>query len=352
MVRLGPAFVFFALFVNGQPVLAQVVHAVLCVPTEFRAQSAQANASTNAGSQGGLRHIRSILDYLPEDKLRITELIGDDYAAETLLSTIRGLRVSADDTVFVYVIAHGLFDSDQRFMLHVSNLAYPPSIARERIVKEVRSHDVRLGIIITESCAKFNRMVKEDIDRIFGGTPRTATSDRRKDAPELVKHLFLRERGHVDFLGATAGQVAGYYSSTGPIFTKALEETVQRRLQQRLSWDAVFLEARQVVWRKTNRAQTPLATATPKHVKRNLAIFDMAVKGSDRKVVIAVVDKGGNIERIGLKPNDVILSINENTITTTGQYLVVVDRLRLGDVVRFQIGRGGTRFSVSLDTRK
>lgn len=333
-----------------QRAYSQTVHAVLCVPTEYKAKSPAKNDSTNKGATIGLQDIRSILNELPRENLSVTELTGEDFNADTLLRTIRNLKPAPNDTVFVYVVAHGSFDPDHRFWLHVGNEQGEHRIGRHKITAEVRRHDVRLGVLITESCGVLSKGDIERVNEIFrrNGTVYTTQSQTRNGSV-LLNHLLLTERGYVDFLSASAGQSAGFNVEIGPFFTRALSCVVDANLDRKLSWDQVFLEAKKLVGNKTRNEQIPLAVSTPAISKRNFAVFDMSVQGLSGKVRIAEIDKGGNIDQLGLKVGDVIAAINGTRISTTGQYLLVGGGVRKGSQVQLLIERNGAYFEVTLD---
>jgi PDZ domain len=349
--RLVRSLFLLVLFIfTPQRAYSQTVHAVLCVPTEYKAQSPEKNDSTNKGAAIGLQDIRSILNELPGENQSVTELTGEDFNANTLLRTIRNLRPAPNDTVFVYVVAHGSFDPDHRFSLHVGNERGKQDIGRHKLTAEVRRHDVRLGVLITESCGV---IANEDIDRvkdIFRGN-RTVytTQSQTRNGSLLLNHLLLTERGYVDFLSASAGQPANYNTEIGPFFTRALWCVVDANLDRKLSWDQIFLEAKKLVANGTRNTQIPLAVSTPTISKRNYALFDMSVEGLSGKVRIAEIDKGGNIDQLGLKEGDVIAAINGTRISTTGQYLLVGGGVRKGSQVHLLIERNGALFEVTLD---
>lgn len=352
-LKIAFLVLFLAQAIGYSCTQAQIVHAILCAPTEYQAdKSEQKNKDTQTASEAGLLVVKAFLDRLPQDNLNLTIHKGKDYNEEKILSTIRNLRTSKNDTVFVYIIAHGNFSAEKRFNFLLNN--HPtPSTERHKITAEIRRHDVRLGVFITESCGSIaSNSDMEQMERIFRRTKGDIVQYRTGAPPELIDNLFLRESGFVDFLAASAGEGASFSAQTGPFFTSNLEKSIYKNLDARLTWDSIFLQSKRLTQIQTGGSQTPLALATPSVVKRNYVMFDMAVEGFGGKVRIAEVDQGGNIEQIGLKKGDFILGINDKRISTTGEYLYLVDKIPRNSDVQFDILRDGVTFRRSLNLNR
>ena len=180
---------------SAAPAGAQVLHAVLCVPTQYAAKrNPLENQYTNrAGEQIALRWNR-ILQRIPPQRRNVVMLLDDDYHKDRLLGEIRCLNPATNDAVFVYCVAHGSYNPVDRFVLSVGNDESPNSwLPRSALSAEIRKMNVRLGVLITESCAIHNRDSRtiEEVDRIVGKKARSMRAAPSESISALLDQLFM-----------------------------------------------------------------------------------------------------------------------------------------------------------------
>ncbi len=350
---LGILISFFGVAAGLHPIVfGQAVHAIMCFPTEYRAKENEAdNIWTNSTSYAGAAKIQHILSLLPEGQVEVTELTGEQYDGAVLLRTIRELRLQPEDSLLVYVVAHGSFDPEHRYVMHVGNTDAAGLITHHMLSREVRKHDIRLGVLIGESCGSIAPHKREEVENIVGrNIPQAATARHRGDSESrLVRNLFLGQRGFVDFTSARAGEGAHGSLHEGPDFTFCFHQTIVQRSSENLDWDQVFSITKAKLISKSNGKQVPVAMATPSIVSRNKALLEISLVGVGGRVQIKTVRSGGKGFEAGLQEGDVVVSVNGIRIQTTGQYLKALDQATASGKIKFAIARNGQTHEIEVE---
>ncbi|MEZ4762446.1 MAG: PDZ domain-containing protein [Calditrichia bacterium] len=70
---------------------------------------------------------------------------------------------------------------------------------------------------------------------------------------------------------------------------------------------------------------------------------EYGLSDSDYGVIIQGIAQGGVAERAGLERGDLIMRINRNRITNTGEFAAAIKEIEPGDAVLLQIKRDGRR---------
>ena len=331
----------------SSPLRAQVIHAILCVPTSYAAGSEDKNLKTSLAGTRAKNVVQQMFADVPREQLHLQILDEENYRSDLLIDAIRQIRPRANDVIFVYCVGHGGFDPNNRYGIVVNNSDERISMRRSDISKEIRRFDVRLGILFTESCAAYHPSHAPDVRRIVGA-PRVAQSSApvRKAMPPVIDALFMKERGFVDIAAAKVGTTASFSLEAGPHFTASFADVVENNKNGRLNWDQVFHLAVARLKAYDTR-QIPIVFATPSIVKRNKATMDMSVRAIDGTVRVCEVDDNGNAQTAGFQLDDVIVAIEDDRIATTGQYLLAMDRYGGNPVIRISIRRGEREMTIN-----
>jgi|GEM_PF-3460804 hypothetical protein len=160
---------------------------------------------------------------------------------------------------------------------------------------EQNEHDIRLGVLIGESCGSIAPKNREQVENIVGrDIPQTATGGHRGDSDSrLVCNLLLGQRGFVDFTSARAGEGASGSHIDGPDFTFCFHQAIVQRSAENLDWDQVFDITKAKLICKSNGKQVPVAMATPSIVSRNKALLEISLVRVGGRVQIKTVREGG-----------------------------------------------------------
>ncbi|NTV91984.1 MAG: DegQ family serine endoprotease [Chlorobiaceae bacterium] len=67
------------------------------------------------------------------------------------------------------------------------------------------------------------------------------------------------------------------------------------------------------------------------------------------KVIITSVDQSSNAFRAGLRPGDVIVSVNKQPITTSAQYSALLSKVKSGDLLFLLVERGGSKIYLAFN---
>lgn len=172
-----------------------------------------------------------------EKRLVKTVLDGQYAHPQNVVTVIRNLRPAPDDVVLVYYAGHGAFDPSRGHFLNMR----AGKLFRSTIQAEMKKHEVRLSVLITESCStveptrSFHKSLKP------GGPP---TGNW-----ETLSKLFFETSGTVDVNSSKPSQTAAASSDTGAFFTHSLADVLCRPPAADLTWQTAIRQAERGVWR-------------------------------------------------------------------------------------------------------
>jgi hypothetical protein len=197
--------------------------------------------------------------------------------------------------------------------------------------------------LVTESCAGISNdpEVISAIRRIM--TPRvvTAYGDEPESPEEVMRRLFLKERGTVDLAASEVTQFA-MFNADGPFFLRSLCAALQSSARNG-SWEEVFSHTKQMLSDATRGQQKPVAISLPANTGSNRASLGISAKAIDAQVILTKILPNTPASRIGLEVNDVIERINHAPIRTTGELLEAVKRSP--ETAELVINRDGNRLT-------
>lgn len=320
---------------------AQAVYAIIACPTVQTGGSD--DTGTNRAGAISTKLVSKILEPLGND-VRTIDLSGRDYSSSKVLDAISNCPAGPQDTIFVYLVGHGSFDPKNRWTIIVDNdFRNGRRLVRGDVTRALRTRNVRLGILITESCAGVSDdpAIKDTVRRIM--TPRTVTAygDEPESQTQMMRRLFLQESGTVDLAASEVTQYAGF-NADGPYFLRSIYTTLQSNAGNG-SWEQVFANTKQLLSDVTKGAQKPVAISLPANTGSNRAALGISAKAIDGQVFLTKILPGTPASRIGLEIDDVIERINQSPIRTTGELLDAIKRSP--DTAELTVNRGGNKLT-------
>jgi hypothetical protein len=171
---------------------------------------------------------------------------------EDIIKEISNLNVNSDDTIFFFFSGHGAYDSvaDQYFAL-----ASQEQVFRSEVLKEMKSKQVRLTILISDCC--YNQYDVPAHLRPSASTAR-APSGTIKGLRALFEKLFFEAEGVVDITASEKGTYGFIYppearvengKNKGSIFTWNLCKQLETETHASKNWQQMF----ELVREETNK---------------------------------------------------------------------------------------------------
>jgi hypothetical protein len=326
---------------GGSRVEAQTVYAIIACPTVQTGGSD--DAETNRAGAISTKLVSNMLEPLGND-VRTIDLSGRDYSGSKVLDAISNCPAGPQDTIFVYLMGHGSFDPKNRWTIVVDNdLRSGRRLVRGDVTRALRTRNVRLGILLTESCAGVSDdpEIKDSVRRIM--TPRTVTAygDEPESQTQMMRRLFLQESGTVDLAASEVTQYA-QFNADGPFFLRGIFATLQSNAGNG-SWEQVFSNTQQMLSDATKGSQKPVAISLPANTGSNRVTLGISAKASDGQVFLTKILPGTPASRIGLEIDDVIERINQSPVRTTGELLDAIKRSP--DTAVLTVNRGGNKLT-------
>lgn len=127
-----------------------------------------------------------------------------------ILQAIRACPAGPNDTIMFGYNGHGGYANEKHCIQMPGG---GPLVPRERIVEAIRAKNVRLAVVMTDSCAGLIRVGIEAMEPCMA--PPTAISP-------LFDSLFIQTRGLVDFNSSTRGQLAYGIPNFGGVMILAM----------------------------------------------------------------------------------------------------------------------------------
>lgn len=329
---------FFSSSFFGSRVEAQTAYVIIACPT--KQAGGGTDAETNRAGKLSKNMILQLLKPLGS-KVKAIDLTGDSYSGPKVLEAIAQCPAGRKDTIFVYVMGHGSYDPKNRWSIVVDNdLRSGRRLVRGDITRTLRSRNVRLGILLTESCAGISNdpSTVEQVRRIMTPRVRAAYGDEPESQSQVLHRLFFKNSGTVDLAASEVTQYANF-NSEGPFFLRSVCAALNSN-SGNASWSDVFSNSLRMVNAVSKGKQKPVAISLPSNTGTNRASLGVSAKGYDRKIYVTKVLPNSPASRIGLQANDVIKQINANPIRTTGELLDTIKRSPA--VAELTINRGGT----------
>ena len=334
------------------------------------------------------------LENVPESQLSIAELTGKKTTRENILSAIRNIKASADDTIVFAFAGHGLFDETVENGVergHALQLSHGPAgnpvkitvpgtaiavnideqrlLYRTALVKAIEDKTPRLAVLWTDCC---NTVVKV-VDNAPGKS-RASISAPGTISP-LFDSLFFQPSGLIDLITSQKGEMAygDEVGREGGIATVAFCRFLKERRQQPLAWEEAFAIVGQSIadeFRKSfpsgaGRAQfglQPQATQTlyraawrlgdatkgPFGVtviddpqKRGVKVTKLVSGSAAEKRVKAKI--GGQDVIGGLTAGDIITHVNDQAVRTEKEFADAFDKS--GPLMKLRFLNSGDNFS-------
>jgi len=220
------------------PVAAQRLHAIVVGDTASAGIGVPISRSVDA-------LVKALLENIPEDKLTLTLLTGDQYRREQVLDAVRTLEPGRDDAILYYYCGHGFYDRERGTLLK------PPGDDRalylSEIRKPLREKQARLIVTICDCCSgRVNRVA-------FAPAP--GEVERPRVVSPLFKQLFWRTSGNLVINSSSPDQYAAVRlgegepgePGMGALFTNVLIGSLKKHREEQKSWDAIIGECRTAV---------------------------------------------------------------------------------------------------------
>ncbi len=337
------------------------------------------------------------LENVPESQLSIAELTGKKATREGILSAIKNIKASADDTIVFAFAGHGLFDETIENGVergHALQLTHGPAgnpvkitvpgtaiavnineqrlIYRTVLVQAIEDKKMRLAVLWTDCC---NTVVA--VTDSAPGKSRAAITSPSTVSP-LFDSLFFQPSGLIDLITSQKGEMAygDEVGREGGIATVAFCRFLRARRQEPLTWDEAFAvvsqsiadEFRKSFPRGAGRAQfglQPQATQTLHRAAWQLGDVTTTVKGPFGVTVVADPQKRGVkvtklvsgsaaekrvVARIGGQDviggftiGDIITHVNDQAVRTEKEFADAFDKS--GPLLKLQFLNSGDSFS-------
>ncbi len=336
--------VLFLLFLLAQVADAQVIRVLVVSNT----------GDGGKGRQATIDDVRVLFkDLVPAQQYRIDLLQSarDRYTAESVLRTIREVRVAEEDTFVFFFHGHG--GRDQRNFggreHHFLSMPDGGRLWSADLQNTVKAKACHLRLILTASC-------NTSIRPVCARAPAMEEWNTSRDgiAP-VMKRLFLDHHGLLHMNGSYPGQYH-FSNAAGAWFFQCLFGYIRSNQKARPTWrtvDSAMDEAMNEMFQMAKQAD---------------ADFRQRFSGQKRLVPVAwsypTPRRGGGTavpETLSLEPGDVILSINGRKISARDECIRAVNRSprtmnftvrdrRNGTVWQMQaeLRARGTRFGVDL----
>jgi hypothetical protein len=216
---------------NPNPVPApgtRRVHFVIC------GQSATGQAGFDASVKVTMSKMRSLIsDYVdPRFVATNTFLTETQCTAQNIMQTIQNLNASPGDSIFFFYSGHGARDAVQGHFLDLGLGSDYGDLPRTTVANAIRSKNVRLAVMITESCnqsgtarAKGRTVAEQRTVRIQGLTG--------------FERLLLQNRGFIDVNSADEGQLGWGNPTLGGFFSNYLAMAFSS-LNDAINWNGVI----------------------------------------------------------------------------------------------------------------
>jgi hypothetical protein len=180
---------------------------------------------------------------VPARQLHVVKLWGNNATPRNTLQAIGGLNIAAgQDTVMFYYSGHGAFVKEDKN----DHILWPNKkpIYRNDIRNAIRRLQLRLSVVITDTCSVFMRK-----------PPAAGALPPAEELSPLFRTLFFETRGLVDISCTKPGQAAKGNGEIGGWFTHALcirlmpqppDETNQPN-QEPVSWATILRDTNAAV---------------------------------------------------------------------------------------------------------
>lgn len=288
---------------------------------------------------------RVFRENVARNQLSVQTIRGNEVRKSRILSTIQNVnrRMSKEDTLIVYLAGHG---AEDRRLGHYFELSSGEKMLRNDVLRSMNSKDVRLKVLITDTCSVFKSL-------------KAAASYAQPQSTSTTSAAFVslcwKPAGEIDMSACSSGEFSMGDNISGGYFTSQLVNYLDRNRSREVSWGQLFRSVKQStaqVFRENNprgvagpaggiqRTQTPIArldmdsgdsgggsSTGPRFGVR-------VINSSGRGVLITEVLRGtpgtqvnvaGLSGPVSLEAGDRIVSINGRRIDSESDYARAVD---------------------------
>lgn len=272
----------------------------------------------------------------------------DNIKPDTIKTAVKNASVTADDTLFVYYGGHGEI-GEKGHVLKLSG----GELARDELIDEMLKKNARLTVLITDSCAE---VIKRKVQDRIAMTVRDPQANW-----DVAKQLFFQHSGLVDVNGCAPGEsawstaltdtktgkVIGFRDSilsnqlgqllcepttkfgdgTKPVTWEAFFGVMQKgvdadfkKLKTAVLVDETVLDASGLDKIRVQTTQTLWTNSIRPHVRLGIRVEDKA----ETVEVVEVVE--GRPASGKLQTGDVVLKVNGQTVNTTKDFGIAIDR--------------------------
>jgi hypothetical protein len=180
----------------------------------------------------------SLIINVPQDNLKLYYVDPEDMSETTVLTTVRRVPVEADDAVMFYYIGHGAYDATQGTYMTPSATTNQV-LSATRMVQELQALGGRFSVVVFDCCNRERAPKPTKVAAPAPGLPLKVISP-------LFDELFFKKSGAVLVVSSSPNEYAlvkafrddepNAEPPAGPIFTSAFGKTLDKRINERLSW--------------------------------------------------------------------------------------------------------------------
>jgi len=221
MVRITTTLLFVLIMTGTAASQEPKVHAILVVDTFSNVGPFVRIDKHNAlrTIHGGFRDANQL------HRLSYVVLEGADATPKNVIEHVRNLRPDPNDTIFFYYAGHGANESGRAHFLRMS----AGKLYRATLRQEIERHNVRLKVILTESCSNVVPSMHVAM------RPGANTGDW-----ETLSQLFFSSAGTVDVNSCRPGQIARAGGGTGALWTHCFSGVLCTPRNEPVTWQSVL----------------------------------------------------------------------------------------------------------------
>ena len=202
------------------------------------------------------------------NQLSVQTLSGNEVRKSRILSTIQNVnrRMSKEDTLIVYLAGHG---AEDRRLGHYFELSSGEKMLRNDVLRSMNSKDVRLKVLITDTCSVFKRL-------------KAAASYAQPQSTNTTSAAFVslcwKPAGEIDMSACSSGEFSMGDNISGGYFTSQLVNYLDRNRSREVSWGQLFRSVKQStaqVFREKNPRGVPGPDGETQRTQTPIARLDM-----------------------------------------------------------------------------
>lgn len=156
---------------------------------------------------------------LTDTELNLFDFHGEDWARETIMETVKNLKIGAKDSIIFYYFGHGTRIPSMKSRYPAMVLKSHEGLGLAWVHKFLAAKNPRFLLTVSDSC---NNEIPEGAISIV----KSKWSD--KDLAVGYKKLFLDFKGRIAASGCIPGQYSYAYTSSGGMFSNRFMPLIEK----------------------------------------------------------------------------------------------------------------------------